>query len=122
MSSDDSTSRTDPYPAVHGRDPVVNYKAIRGGHKAYATKIVNDAKALTSTPSPENKIEISVLYKVLNERIQKIELLDEAILSQLDDDNEIQTEIMSTSSNPTDFIFSHICETNDFIQNPSYGF
>ena len=62
----------------------------RGGHKAYMTKIMNEAAMLISTENPKNKVK-----KTLSKRKDVISNLDNEVLSMLNDD-EIEAEIMTS--------------------------
>ena len=73
-----------------------NIKSQRRGHKAYATKIMNDAQKIIDEPSKSKKAEILALRKLLTDGLNTIDSLDNDILHNLTDDDEIETEILSS--------------------------
>ena len=66
--------------------------AKRGGHKAYATKTMNDAKQLVAGVYSTHRVKLMTYLKILRERKDVIMLLNE-ILGMLNP-NEYEEEIM----------------------------
>ena len=63
---------------------------VRGGHKAYATKIISNVEELISSDA-RNKVKMSTYLKILQDRKK----IDNDILVKLKDD-EIEAEILSS--------------------------
>ena len=71
-----------------------NITAGRKGHRLYATKIMNEASQLVEENTPDNRIRMIAITKLLAERCETIEEFDNKILSALTDDAEIEEEVL----------------------------
>ena len=71
-----------------------NITARRKGHRSYATKIMNEASQLVEENTPDNRIRMIAITKLLAERCETIEEFDNKILSALTDDAEIEKEVL----------------------------
>ena len=68
----------------------------RAGHKAYATKLMNDAKLLCeSSPSVPQRAKLNTYLKTLSDRKDTIARLDEEILGVIDP-SEFEDEIVAS--------------------------
>ena len=70
-------------------------KARRGGHKAYATKVMTEVKSLISNENPRNRAKLTAFLKTLTDRKDVIASLDNEILGTVTDE-EMEEEIMSS--------------------------
>ena len=91
--------------------------AKRGGHKAYATKLMNEAKLLCE--SGENRGKLNAYLKSLNERKDVIAALDDEILGLLTVD-EFETEIVASGDYQTS-INVVIFSITDALENIDFG-
>ena len=72
----------------------------RGGHKAYATKIVNEADKLCKELNPEHRPTLHAYLKTLSDRKEVIVALDDDILGLLSTD-EMEQEVMTSGEYQT---------------------
>ena len=70
-------------------------KRNKDGHKAYLTKIINEAKMLISMENPKNKVKVTAYLKTVCDRKYVINNLDNEILALFTRD-EIEAEIITS--------------------------
>ena len=76
---------------------VKNLIAQRRGHKAFATKMMNKAQYYFDDRTNANRNEMVATRKILSDRSFTIETIDNLILSELDDEDEIEKEVLDSS-------------------------
>ena len=67
-------------------------KRIRAGHKASATRMLNEVDTLMAEPSPELS-KLSQLRMSIEEKLKTLKLLDDNIIDLIEDEDEIAEEI-----------------------------
>lgn len=67
-------------------DELTKKKRIRGGHKASATKIMQQINEHTTSPTP-NEAKLACLKQALNEKFSTIKALDEEICGLIEDES-----------------------------------
>ena len=72
-------------------------KQSRSGHRAYVTKTVAKIKKSMNNIVPEIAVELSQLKLTLKEKIETIKKLDEAILDMLEKQEDVESEIETSS-------------------------
>lgn len=83
--------------------PAGTKRKIRGGHRAYARKLVNKAKTscqqfTEENPcTPESKVGLIALKRTLLEKLRVLEELDAEIIESLEDETDIVSEIEDSS-------------------------
>ena len=71
----------------------------RSGHRAYVTKTINTVKDLLQNfnENEQTRSQLGSFRKGLNDKIDVLCVLDEAILNSYSDDGQIEDEILSSS-------------------------
>ncbi|XP_046843610.1 uncharacterized protein LOC124437676 [Xenia sp. Carnegie-2017] len=69
----------------------------RSGHKSYATKVVNKVISMLNDNAPLRKVELEQMRLVLVQKLDTISKLDDEIQSLLEKDDDIATDIDSSS-------------------------
>ncbi len=72
----------------------------RGGHKAYATKIVNESDKLCKEVNPDHRPTLHAYLKTLNDRRDIIVALDDEILGLMSTD-DMEEEVMTSGEYQT---------------------
>ena len=67
----------------------------RGGHRAYVTKIINEVTDIVPTSTPEEKFKLTAYLKILEDRKNIINDLDNQVLAELGED-EIEKDIIES--------------------------
>ena len=70
----------------------LNPKALRGGQRSSATKLIADAKAELAKEGGGDLVTLGVIHGKLTEKLSRIRILDDQILKALSDNDEIETE------------------------------
>ena len=68
-------------------------KRTRGGHKAYATRTVNQIEDIVAGPEEPNKTRLALLQLRLKEKLDTIKNLDAEIVDLIDDETDLTLEI-----------------------------
>ena len=69
-----------------------NLKAIRGGQRASATKLMADARAELAKDGGGDLVTLGVLHGKLTEKLSKIQMLDEQIIEAMAENEDFEQE------------------------------
>ena len=72
-----------------------NLKAIRGGQRASATKLMTDFKAELAKEGGGDLVTLCVLHGKLTEKLSKIRMLDEQVLEAMSENEDIEQEALT---------------------------
>ena len=72
-----------------------NPKAMRGGHRSSATRLITEVKAELDKDDGGSLETLGVIHNKLTEKLSKIRELDEVIIETLENEEEIQAEAIA---------------------------